>query len=134
MSALNKPHMDEWYKKEFLITMQNKGKLPRYVNESNERTVRGVQSKCMDCCVTRLHLPGLTVGTRRNTAQEKVNETVKRIFPGPGGIHTTLDNMLDASEKRIEHAHKLEPTAALMPSMPDVLIKKEQRKELKVSQ
>eukprot|EP00195_Chlamydomonas_chlamydogama_P008952 CAMPEP_0202902784 /NCGR_PEP_ID=MMETSP1392-20130828/17048_1 /ASSEMBLY_ACC=CAM_ASM_000868 /TAXON_ID=225041 /ORGANISM="Chlamydomonas chlamydogama, Strain SAG 11-48b" /LENGTH=157 /DNA_ID=CAMNT_0049589591 /DNA_START=112 /DNA_END=585 /DNA_ORIENTATION=- len=73
---MNKPHLETWYKGEFIRSMQAKGKLPRMVTEASERH------------------------------DSAYNETVDRIFPGPGGIDTVMKCMIKESTKRIDKATK----------------------------
>ncbi|GAX79227.1 hypothetical protein CEUSTIGMA_g6667.t1 [Chlamydomonas eustigma] len=71
-----RPDVIEHFKKEFIIEMQAKGKIPRVVTEASER---------------------------HDHAYHLTNE---RIFPGPGGMETVLTNMLKETTKRIENAQK----------------------------
>lgn len=50
-----------------------------------------------------------------NLQEASYHDTVPRVFPGPGGMETVLSNMISATEKRIDKAHRpnLETDAAV---------------------
>ena len=99
---------EEWIKKEFLSTMQAKGKLPRYTTEAGERRVSSPLSPILfsptlstSRCLC-LSLPATHIWWTTLSVQDKAYyETTDRIFPGPGGKDTMLQIMLDRSEQRI---------------------------------
>eukprot|EP00798_Chlamydomonas_sp_ICE-L_P031031 gene31031-7123_t len=72
--SMNQPYLQESYKKEFIQSMQAKGKLPKFPTEASDRH------------------------------DEVYHETRERIFPAVGGKQGALNEMIAASEKRIESA------------------------------